>query len=252
MKPVIIAEIGINHNGDIPTAKLMILSAKNMGADVAKFQLYDPEVLLNKDDFSRRDWEIIKQAKLEKDQVWELSEYCKDVGIEFMASAFDDERLGWLEHLNVKRHKIAARTMEHTEYVKKVINTGKPIIASTSSFYASIGGAYIALAQCRQKVSFLYCVSNYPTELKELEFYQLMFSKNEEGWNDYDGFSDHTIGTAAAMVAISLGATIIEKHFTFNRMADGPDHKCSMTPGELLDICNFRDRFSEMRVYESF
>lgn len=245
MRSEIIAEIGINHNGHIELAKSLINIAKDCGADVAKFQLYDPEALLNPKDFGSEDWEIILKTKLSKDQAYTLKKHCDDIGIEFMASAFDLERLGWLEEFGVKRHKIASRSVYDIEYINAVKLTNKEYFVSTGMIDNKKEEEWITwtrLGASNPKVLFLYCVSKYPTSLKDISFHQEIFN-NE----NYYGFSDHTIGLTASIVALSLGAKIIEKHFTLHKFLPGPDQACSMTPSELRKLCKFRDELCEMR-----
>ena len=242
MKCEIISEIGINHNGNLGIAKELILQSKNAGADVAKFQLYDPEKLLDERQFSKDDWDAIVNSKLDFSEVRELKNLCDQINIEFLASAFDEERLTWLEDLNVKRHKIASRSLYNKKYVKAVIETKKPLIASFG-YYDPNKENYIDTMNrldwnnYPESISLLYCISDYPTRLEDLNFNFMMIG----GSHLYDGFSDHTIGITASCVAMTLGAKIIEKHFTYDKNAIGPDHKCSMDFKELKALCKFRD-----------
>ena len=239
MKPEIIAEIGINFNGSMTAAYQMIDLAKEAGANVAKFQLYDPEKLLNPNDFSTDDWKAIMLSKLTFDQAYSLNKRCESVGIEFMASCFDEERFEWLEKIGVKRHKIASRSIYDSDHVERVRASGKPYIVSLGMMNLEIESplaCMVRLGKGVDDVSFLYCVSKYPTELKDIDF--PLFGK---AYVFYHGFSDHTIGLTAAKVAMLKGARIIEKHFTLDRNEPGPDQKGSMTPDELFELCRFRD-----------
>ena len=252
MKATIIAEIGINHCGDLRTAKKMIELAKSNGADVAKFQLYKPEKLLVRQDFCERDWKVILASELSFLEARELKDYCDLFGIEFMASAFDYERLGWLEDFGVKRHKIASRMIYDREYCEAVKGTFKPYLVSSGRVNDSLDGSWLdaqewlissSLRRTAARMSFLYCISEYPTPLQKLNF---------ESWSffgihrTYDGFSDHTVGLTAAKTAIALGGGIVEKHFTMDRSLPGPDQAGSMTPEELKELCKFRDEFAEI------
>jgi len=247
-KPIIIAEIGINHGGNMDLALEMIISAYLSGADMVKFQLYDPKKLLDEGLFTPQDWQEILKAELTFEQVEQLATWCQVVGIEFMASAFDLERLAWLEKLNVKRHKIASRMIYSKEYCQAVMDTGKPYLVSNgfmnkkNPLGESVRSAFLRLDKFNPGCNFLYCVSKYPTPLKDVKF-------NFETFKFYSGFSDHTVGLTASMTALALGAHIIEKHFTLDRDAPGPDQKGSMTPDELKVLCQYRDELMELGSY---
>jgi len=247
MRAEIIAEIGINHNGSMDLAKILIDIAKECGADVAKFQLYNPYSLLKKDDFSSENWETVLRAELPKTRVFELKKHCDQKKIEFMASAFDLERLSWLEEMEVKRHKIASRSIYDLEYIEAVQNTFKPYLVSTGMIQKDNIDPKTWRRLNSENASFLYCISKYPTPLNEIKFdcFDFAIDKNPHG---YSGFSDHTEGLTAAKVAISLGAEIIEKHFTLFRRLPGPDQTSSMIPIELTTLSSFRDEVAEMNL----
>jgi len=258
-RPEIICEIGINFQGDMGLAWKMIKKAKEAGADCAKFQLYDPEDILKPTWFSNVDWQAIKASKLSFAQVLLLNSCCINEGIEFMASAFDLNRLNWLEDLYVKRHKIASRSIFDEEYVRAVQKTGKPYIVSMGwldednvdvrlhSLWLEKTGkenwfdVIKRLGFKTHDVKFLYCVSKYPSALSDLKNFPLTYH------DDYnDGFSDHTPGVTAAIVALSRGAQIIEKHVTLDKDLPGPDHAGSITFDELKQICDFRDQLTKL------
>ena len=219
-KVFIIAEIGHNFNGNIRLAKLMIEEAKRCGADAAKFQLYDTETI--KKPWHSRYMEL-KMAELTFEDVKELKEYCDKVGIEFMASAFDPERVKWLEKLGVKRHKLASRSIYDKETIKAMEKTGKPIIAS-------LGAVKDKKVPRIKNAHYLYCVSEYPAYITTEMF--------PEGFGEfeYEGFSDHTLGMYWAREAVKRGATIIEKHFTLSHELPGHNQKGSCEPWELKDF----------------
>lgn len=228
----IIAEIGQNHNGDLETAKRLIRVAKESGADVAKFQVYDAKTLFSKENNPWYDYNC--KTEVSRTQVDDLANECAKCGIEFMASVFDIERVDWLEAVGVKRYKIASRSVHDLPLIDRLVATGKPIIVSlgmwNESDFPQILGA--------SSLEFLYCVSKYPTPLSDLHLSTVDFSR-------YAGFSDHTIGIAAPIAAIALGARIIEKHFTLDKKLYGPDHEGSMTPGELTALSEFAMEIAE-------
>ncbi len=227
----IIAEIGQNHNGDMGLAKELIQAAADNGAEVAKFQLYDAKALFTKKD---NPWyEYNCKTELSREQLVVLYEECNRIGIEFMASAFDVERIGWLESLGVNRYKIASRSINEQPLIQALINTGKPLIASLGMW----NDEEFPIIDSEDDVDFLYCVSKYPTEFTDLHFNDISFTR-------YAGFSDHTVGATAAIAACARGAKILEKHFTLDKTMFGPDHAGSMEPEELTRISNFRDEFN--------
>jgi sialic acid synthase SpsE len=228
----IIAEIGQNHNGDMELAKELIYAAKENGADVAKFQFYDVDSIF-KPDF---EWyAATKKSEVTKEQAFELAVTCQQAGIEFMASVFDIERVGWCEEIGTKRYKIASRSIRHRPLIETVCATGKDMIVSLGMWdgkdFPSIPG--------KARVDYLYCVAKYPTHPSDLDFSSIDF-------NRYSGFSDHTIGIDASLVAIARGARILEKHFTLSKRMPGPDHSGSMEPQELAEIRRFTDSFANI------
>ncbi len=226
---VIIAEIGINHNGNIHVAHELIRQAKIAGADIAKFQLYDPYKIFGpKGTYPNP--AALEQAltvQLTREDAVRLNAWCDEEGIEFMASVFDLERFNWVEALGVRRHKIASRTVQETALCRQVLATGKETFMSLG-FWDQPGVPYHA-----EHVRYLYCVPKYPCDYADIHLPE-SFSRSI-----YQGFSDHTIGIEAALAAVGRGATVIEKHFTLNKGLPGPDHVCSVTPAELAQLCRF-------------
>ena len=228
----VIAEIGQNHNGDMELAKELIYAAKENGADVAKFQFYDVDSIF-KPDF---EWyAATKKSEVTKEQAFELALTCRRAGIEFMASVFDVERVRWCEEIGMQRYKIASRSVRHRPLIEAVSATGKDIIVSLGMW----DGAGFPVVPTKARVDYLYCVAKYPTSPADLNFQSVDFTR-------YAGFSDHTIGIDAALVAIARGATILEKHFTLSKRMPGPDHSGSMEPQELAQIRKFADSFVQI------
>lgn len=221
-KVFIIAEIGHNHMGYMRHAKLLIDEAKACGVDAVKFQAYDANKI--KQPWQSRYFELLLSEHT-KEEFQELKEYCDKVGIEFFASSFDTERLGWLEEIGVKRHKLASRSIFDTELIKAMEKTGKPIIASLGRWKEEKNPKI-------KNAQFLYCVSEYPAYLKDLP---TKFGEGEK----YQGFSDHSIGMYWCREAVKRGATIIEKHFTLDRKLPGNDQKGSADPTDMKDFVTF-------------
>ncbi len=202
-------------------AKTMITEAKAIGGEIVKFQLYDTDKI--KKPYQSRYFEL-KFSELNFEEVKELKAYCDKIGIEFMASAFDVERLDWLQQIGVKRHKLASRSINDTELIQAMEKTGKPIIVSLGNWNKK------ELPKIKN-AEFLYCVSEYPAYITED-----MFPKK---FDKYAGFSDHTIGTYWAREAIKRGAKIIEKHFTLSKTLPGHNQKGSAEPYEIKDFVTY-------------
>lgn len=230
----IIPDIGINHNGDMKIARRLIWEAQQAGCRVAKFQLYDIDKLFpdKKIITQGRNWyNEVKKTQLSYEQAKDLALYCHSLGIEFFASAFDSERLVWLEEVGVKRHKVATRVNTEVPLIRAMVNTGKPVLLSCTNRSSVFQSPHI---------SYLYCVPEYPTPLSSLKFERINFP------TQYQGFSDHTTGLEAAEIAIARGAVIVEKHFTLNKDShEGPDHCCSIEPYELKRLVEFAKRVEE-------
>ena len=220
-KVLVILEIGHNANGNMRLNKLLIDEAKKCGADIAKFQLYDTDKI--KKPWQSRYMEL-KMAELSFEDVKELKEYCDKVGIEFMASAFDAERVKWLEKLGVKRHKLASRSINDLEVIKAMEKTGKPIIVSLGAWQQD------NLPKIKN-AEYLFCVSEYPAYITNDTF--------PINFGELSGFSDHSIGCYWAREAVKRGATIIEKHFTLSHELPGFNQKGSAEPYEAKDLVQF-------------
>ncbi len=221
MKTLVIADIGINFDGNLDKAKALIRAAKESGASIAKFQLYDVEALFHGTVMARgKNWyKDVLRTQLTKDNVFELCQYCKQVGIEFAASCFDTERLEWLEESHVKRHKLGSRYVSE-ELARAMKKTGKEIIASVP-----YGNMEEFWWRAKYADKMLYCIPEYPPEKVSL---------SKVDFDIFDGFSDHTPSITASLVAVARGAKVIEKHLTFDKNdTSGPDHACSITPSEL-------------------
>jgi len=245
---LVIAEIGINHNGDMNLAHEMIRQAAINGADVAKFQAYSVERLFgpNGEDPNERIYNGVKPLEFNKDQFAQIKQWCDEQDIEFMCSVFDEERLQWIEDVGVNRHKIASRTSKlSVDLAHKIAQTGK-------TCYMSLGfGAdrlatnidrsneELALGVCETEpypnVHNLYCVSEYPTEYANINLPQTF----DGSIGGYYGFSDHSLGIGASLAAVARGAKVIEKHFTLSKSAVGFDHICSINPDELSDLVKY-------------
>jgi sialic acid synthase SpsE len=227
----IISEIHPQHSGDLADAYSMILQSKMAGADAVKVQLYDTERLHGN--------RLREYLQLSKDQLRDLKAYADSVRIDLFASVFDTERLEWCEELDFKYHKIASRSVKEKFLCRAVISTGKPVFMSLGMFdWRKEGLPYES-----DNIIYFYCVAKYPALLEEIE----MPFFTPEG---IFGYSDHTIGIAACVFAISRGAQYIEKHFTLNKSrqySTEKAHVCSMDFDELRLLRQLADGISLMR-----
>ena len=221
MKRLIIAEIGHNHRGNMQIAKNLIRSAKNIGCDIAKFQLYDIDRIKKPGDTN---YDELKKAQLTQEDMFELHQICLDVDIEFLCSCFDVKRLKWYLETDPKHHKIASRSIFNARLIDAMLKSDVPIIASLGAWEGEIFPPF--------RAQFLFCRSRRDILRDGL----VGFPKKFNGWHGYDGFSDHTIGIEYAIQALHNGAKIIEKHYTFDQNWPGWDQPSSATPEEMLKI----------------
>jgi sialic acid synthase SpsE len=234
---IIIAEIGINHNGSIHVAHELIRQARIAGADIAKFQFYDPYKIFGPAG-SYPDAAALAQALMVQfglDEARQLKAWCDQEGIEFMASVFDLERFEWTQTLGVTRHKIASRAVENLELCRRILATGQEAFVSLG-FWNRPDVPFAA-----PNARYLYCVPKYPCDYDDIALPRSFAD------SVYAGFSDHTIGVEASLVAVGRGAQVIEKHFTLNKGLPGPDHVASATPDELAALCHFARLMEKIR-----
>lgn len=243
----IIAEAGVNHNGDINLAKKLIDEAKKSGADAVKFQTFKAEKLVTKtamkadyqnknDKSSQSQYEMLKKLELSYDNFRELLQYCEVVGIDFLSSAFDLESIDFLDNLGMNLFKVPSGEITNLPYLKKIAQTGKQVIISTGmSTYGDIEAALEVLYENNaEDVIVLHCNTEYPTPMGDVNLTAM--KSIETAFNVKVGYSDHTIGIEIPVAAVALGALVIEKHFTLDKTMDGPDHKASLNPAELTDM----------------
>ncbi len=244
MRTLIIAEAGVNHNGDIEIAKKMILEAKRCGADIVKFQTANVDSLVSKKaekaEYQKiatggqgSQYDMIKKLILPFKEFELLNKYCQDNGIVFLSTPFDLESVDFLNQLEMPFWKIPSGEITNLPYLIKIANTRKPIILSTGmSTLAEIQTAMVVLKDngC-EEITLLHCTTEYPTPFLDVNLKALITMR--EKFKVPVGYSDHTKGIEIPIAAVALGATVIEKHFTLSRNMEGPDHKASLEPDEL-------------------
>lgn len=246
-KVYIIAEIGVNHNGELDLAKKMIIEAKNAGANAVKFQTYITEKLCNKstpkvayqinNEKSESHYEMLKKLELSKNDHFQIKSFCDDNDITFLSTPYDLESAKFLnEDLNVSLFKTASADIVDIPLQDYIASTQKPCFISTGmSNISEIETIYeIYKKSNNHQFAFLHCVSNYPCSIKSLNL--KVISSLANYFNVIVGFSDHSYGYEASLASIALGAKIIEKHFTLDKSLKGPDHKASAEPKEFQEL----------------
>lgn len=240
-RTLIIAEAGANHNQDFNTAKKLIDSAKNAGSDICKFQTYTANKLFSSKATTVNGYSEIQKifSKMELDRSWQkdLKLYCEDQGIEFMSTPFDESAVDELYNLGVKRFKISGFESTDLRFIKYVASTKKPLIIS-AGLGTDIKFISEILSVCREvknnDITILHCNNAYPTPEEDTNLLTIPEIKNK--YNIKVGFSDHTLGIIAPVVAVSLGASVIEKHFTLSKKQPGLDHFFALEPDELKEM----------------
>jgi N,N'-diacetyllegionaminate synthase len=247
-KVLIIAEAGVNHNGDINIAMQLIDAAAEAGVDYVKFQTFKAEKLVSKSahkaDYQNANTGVSNESQLEMLQKLELSEvdhhlliaYCKQKQIKFFSTAFDLDSLDFLKNLGLTLFKIPSGELTNLPYLEKVALIAQEIIISTGmSTIAEIGEAINALRQISDaKITVLHCNTEYPTPYSDVNL--MAMDTIRQKFNVDVGYSDHTLGIEVPIAAVALGATVIEKHFTLDKTLPGPDHAASIECRELKDM----------------
>ena len=242
-KSFIIAEAGVNHNGEMKLAKELVDIACAAQADAVKFQSFKTESLILKSvekaayqkettgtDASQFD--MLKKLEFSIAQMAELKGYCVQKDIIFLTTPFDEDSLDELDEINLPAYKVSSTDLTNIAFVKKVAEKGKPFIPSTGmSYMEEIRKVLSAVEAINKNVILLQCTGNYPTEPKEVNLNVIETYQKE--FDMLIGFSDHTAGIGASPYAVAKGAKVIEKHFTIDKSMDGPDHRASLDPDEL-------------------
>tara|TARA_Y100001958_G_scaffold118822_1_gene85899 strand:- start:19498 stop:20517 length:1020 start_codon:yes stop_codon:yes gene_type:complete len=247
----IIAEAGVNHNGDIELAKKLVDVAADAGVDYVKFQTFKSNKLVspfaqkaiyqiknddNKEDESQLN--MLKKLELTEENHIELIAHCKSKNIKFFSTAFDQESILYLYSLNLDIFKIPSGELTNFPYLKAIGKTKLPVILSTGMAKLSeIDKAInilISYGTNKNKITVLHCSTEYPTPMIDVNLKAMLTIK--ESLDVAVGYSDHTLGIEVPIAAVAMGATVIEKHFTLDRNLNGPDHKASLEPYELKEM----------------
>ncbi len=250
-KVIIIAEAGVNHNGDIDKAFELIDAAVAAGVDYVKFQTFKAENLVSKNakkaeyqiqnmqDESDSQLEMLQKLELSQAQHEELINYCKERNIKFFSTAFDLSSLDYLAEIGLKLVKIPSGEITNLPYLKKAASLFEEVIISTGMCMMSeikdALSVFLKAGIIKDKITILHCNTEYPTPMKDVNLKAMLSIGNEFGVKV--GYSDHTLGIEVPIAAVALGAKIIEKHFTSDKNLPGPDHAASLEPHELIEMC---------------
>lgn len=247
-KPVyIIAEAGVNHNGNVDIALKLCDAAKSAGVDAVKFQTWKTENIITKDtaqadyqnqntDRKESQFDMLKRLELSYDDFRNIKKYCETIGIQFLSTPDELESLEFLSSLGVPFLKIGSGEITNIPYLRLIGSKKMPVIISTGmSDMKDVERAYhLLLDSGASSVGVLHCTTNYPCPMNEVNLRAMQTIKAVIGCKV--GYSDHTMGIVVPIAAVALGAEIIEKHFTLDRSMDGPDHAASLNPDELKQM----------------
>ena len=246
-KVFIIAEAGVNHNGDIEIAKKLVDKAAEAGVDAVKFQTFKTENIVCKNaekaeyqkaatDMKQSQYDMLKKLELTDIMHKELIEHCKKKGLLFLSTPFDLESIDYLVQLGIEIMKIPSGEITNFPYLRKIATTEKKVILSTGmSDIKDVKAAISVLKEYGAKdISVLHCNTEYPTPFVDVNLNAMLTLQKELGVEI--GYSDHTLGIEIPVAAVAMGAKMIEKHFTLDKTMEGPDHKASLEPYELKEM----------------
>jgi N,N'-diacetyllegionaminate synthase len=248
-KTLIIAEAGVNHNGDFELAKELIKVAAKAGADVVKFQTFNAEKLVSQyaelAEYQKEStkgellsqYEMLKRLELPFHWHHDLNKYAEELGILFCSTPFDEESLDFLVDLGIHFIKVPSGEITNKPLLNRIASKKIPVILSTGM--ATLEEVRTAVDELlykglsKENLTVLHCNTEYPTPLEDVNLKAMLQFKDYLGLNY--GYSDHTTGFEVAVAAVALGASVIEKHFTLDKNLPGPDHKASLDPNELAN-----------------
>lgn len=252
---IIIAEAGVNHNGDYQRAVDMVYAAKEAGADYVKFQTAVPELVISsvapKAEYQKEttgnnesQLEMCRKIHLRLDDYLPLSQLCREVGIGFMSTPFDLVSIDCLASLGMDYWKIPSGEITNLPYLRKIASKGGKVILSTGMSEMPEIEAAMAVLQSggipRKDISLLHCNTQYPTPMRDVNLRAMEQLRSLHP--GMVGYSDHTVGIEVPVAAVAMGASIIEKHFTLDKSLPGPDHRASLDPAELKAmVCAIRN-----------
>lgn len=250
MSVYIIAEAGVNHNGDVNLAKKLVNMAVECGANAIKFQTFKAEEVTGSfadkaqyqqenDPKEESQIDMIRRLELPFEAFKDIQNYCRNKGIVFISTPDGTESLNYLVNLDVPFVKIGSTEVTNLEFLKEVGRTGKSLILSTGmSTLGEVEKALDAIYSTgNNDVKLMHCTTDYPTRLEDVNLKAMITMK--EAFKVSVGFSDHTLGFESAISAVTMGAEFIEKHITLDKNMEGPDHKASMSPEEFKNYVGY-------------
>ncbi len=246
----IIAEAGVNHNGNFELAKQLIAVAADAGADYVKFQTFKTESLVSKsaqkasyqskniNDEDNSQYQMLKKLEMPFEWHQELVKYANECGIKFLSTGFDEESIDFLKNIGIDLFKIPSGEITNKPYLRHVARKGLPVILSTGmATLKEVEEAMCVLMEegiDKSSITILHCNTEYPTPMKDVNLKAMNYIGDVLGVTV--GYSDHTMGIEVPIAAVAIGATVIEKHFTLDRTMIGPDHIASLEPEELKNM----------------
>ena len=244
MAVYIIAEAGVNHNGNIETAKRLVDIAKKAGCDCVKFQTFSADKIVTKSaemakyqientKNANSQYEMLKKLEFSYDDFLELKVYCDKVKIDFLSTPFDEEAVEMLDKIGVDAYKISSGEVTNKPLLQYIAQKNKRILLSTGMCTLKEVKKAVQWIEDmgNNKIILFHCTSNYPAPYSSVNMKAMLTLRDEFGYPV--GYSDHTEGIEISLMSVAYGATVIEKHFTYDRNAEGPDHKASLEPDEL-------------------
>lgn len=246
---LIIAEAGVNHNGSVTLAKKLIDEAKSAGADWVKFQTFKAEKNIsrhapkaayqkNHTEAGESQLEMVKKLELSEKEHLDLQAYCNEIGIGFLSTPFDLPSIALLQKMGITLGKIPSGEITNLPYLRAMAKAFPELIMSTGM--ATLDEVRVALdvliyyGAAKEKIIILHCNTEYPTPMEDVNMRAMVTMEKELGVRV--GYSDHTPGIEVPILAVALGAVVIEKHFTLDRNMEGPDHAASLNPAELHEM----------------
>jgi N,N'-diacetyllegionaminate synthase len=248
-KVIIIAEAGVNHNGSIELAKQLVDKAAETGADYVKFQTFIAEKIISRHapkatyqientQSTESQLDMVKKLELSEKDHWLLQEYCLQKGIGFLSTPFDFKSVELIKRMGITIGKIPSGEIVNLPYLREMARNFPDLIVSTgmASMEEVVNAVNILVENGASKgrITILHCNTEYPTPMKDVNLRAMITMRDELGIKI--GYSDHTLGIEIPIAAVTLGATVIEKHFTLNKQMKGPDHAASLDPEELSSM----------------
>lgn len=246
-KCLIIAEAGVNHNGDVNLAYKLCDAAKQAGADVVKFQTWKTESIITRNvaqaeyqekntGITESQFDMLKKLELSQEEFEKIKAYCDSIGITFASTADDAESLDFLVSIGIPFIKVGSGEIGNVSYLRYMGSKKMPIILSTGM--SSLADIDISLQALREggatDITLLHCTTSYPCAFENVNLNAM--NTIHEAFKVPIGYSDHTLGNTVAIAAVAMGAKVIEKHFTLDNNMEGPDHKASSNPKEFAAL----------------